>query len=109
VTLFQGTLKTIASGHKWGNTLPIKKNSFLPIFRNFYFSNKGIYSRIFRFQKSVLPFGKFLLQKKDWFKFHQFNFSFFYKLPCQNLNKIINLKRKKLHLEMLKIIIVSDF
>jgi len=39
VTLFQGTLKPVASRHKCGNTLP-QKNYFLLLVRRFVFKEK---------------------------------------------------------------------
>jgi len=63
VTLFQGTLKTVASTHKCGDTLP-KKIDFCLLLGRLFIRKKRIHDRIVHFQKTVSLFGEFLPKKK---------------------------------------------
>jgi hypothetical protein len=60
---FQGSLKTVASGHKCGKTLSIKTD-FCCLLGELK-KKKRICDRMFRFQKTVLPFVHFSQEERN--------------------------------------------
>ncbi len=56
---FKELLKNLASRHKCGDTLKKQFSVALSLLGEFFFQKQGIYNTIFRFQKTVSPFGAF--------------------------------------------------
>jgi hypothetical protein len=62
MTLFQGTLKTLANIHKFcGETLP-KNSNFLSLLDDFFLNKRRIYDRILCFQQIMLA----IFWQKNW-------------------------------------------